>query len=66
MKDVGLSGKKFVDFRVETTFGLLSQDNGFDYGIFVMKFMESQFNRELVPLMVKRLHMLYNTMMCFT
>ena len=53
MKDTWLSGKKFVDFRVDIIFGLPSQDNGFDCGVFIMKFMESQFNRELVLLMVK-------------
>ena len=52
VKDAGLSGKKFTDFRIETIFELPSQDNGFDCGVFVMKFMESQFNRELAPLMV--------------
>ena len=29
-----------------------SQDNGFDCDVFVIKFMESLFNRELAPLMV--------------
>ena len=49
VKDAGLSDKKFADFRVENVKGLPSQDNGFDCGVFVMKFMESHFNRELVP-----------------
>ena len=40
VKDAGLSDKKFVDFRVENVKGLPIQDNGFDCGVFFMKFME--------------------------
>lgn len=53
LKAAGLGHIKFADFKVQAVLSVPAQDNGFDCGVFVMKFMESKFNREAHPAKVQ-------------